>query len=79
MVLSDKLDAFRRKIFKYRLKQQYRKPFRIILLSILGLICTLIIGSLVSDGINALRNSKSYGKIKVDWYRDYNNVHLLEG
>jgi len=76
MVLSDKLDAFRRKIFKYRLKQQYRKPFRIILLSILGLICTLIIGSLVSDGINALRNSKSYGKIKVDWYRDYNNVHL---
>lgn len=76
MIWSDKLEEFRRKIFKYRLKKQYRKPFRYILLSIATIILFSILYSPVSNAITSLFEPDYYGRIKVDWYRDYNDVHL---
>jgi hypothetical protein len=76
MVWSDALDRLKRKLFKYRLKKEYRKKFRIILWSVLVIIVAMIIIPPISRGIDSLLHPNSYGKIKVDWYRDYNSVHL---
>jgi hypothetical protein len=76
MILPNKLEAIKRKFFKYRLKQQYRKPFRYILYSIAAILLFSILYSPISNGINSLLQPHSTGKIKVDWYRDYNNTHL---
>jgi hypothetical protein len=77
MVWSDKLDKLRRKLFKYRLKKEYRKKFRVILLSVLAIIVALILYSPISNSIDAMMHPNSYGRIKVDWYRDYNSEHLF--
>jgi hypothetical protein len=77
MILSDKLEEIRRKIFKYRLKKQYRKPFRYILYSIAAIILISILYSPISNAINSIFEPDYYGKIKVDWFRDYNDEHLM--
>lgn len=77
MVWSDMLDNLKRKLFRYRLKKEYRKKFRIILLSVLIIIVALILYSPISRSIDTMLHPNSYGKIKVDWYRDYNSVHLF--
>jgi len=76
MIWSDKLTEFRRIFFKYRLKQQYRKPFRYILISIGVIILISILYSPISNAINSFGHPRSSGRIKVDWYRDYNDTHL---
>jgi hypothetical protein len=76
MIWSNKLEEFRRKIFRYRLKKQYQKPFRNILISIGALILISILYSPVSNLINSWFEPDYTGKIKVDWYRDYNDEHL---
>lgn len=77
MVWSDELDNIRRKIFKYRLKKEYRKKFKVISLSFLAFLLLLILWGPVSDGIYSITHANSYGKIKVDRYRDYNSTHLF--
>jgi hypothetical protein len=76
MIWSDKLEEFKSKYFKYRLKKQYRKPFRYIFFSIVAIIIFSILYSPVTNGLNSLFQSSSSGRIKVDQYRDYNDVHL---
>jgi hypothetical protein len=76
MILPDRLEAIKRTLFKYRLKKQYRKPFRYILLSIAGILLFSLLYGPISNGINSLMQPRYSGKIKVDWYRDYNDVHL---
>jgi hypothetical protein len=77
MVWSDALDSLKRKFFRYRLKKEYRKKFRIILLSLLGVIVVLLLYPPVSRSIDSMLHPNSYGRVKVDWYRDYNSVHLM--
>jgi len=74
---SDTLDRLKRKLFKYRLKKEYRKKFRVIIFSLLALIVVMFLYSPVSRGIGSMLHPNSYGKIKVDRYRDYNSVHLM--
>jgi hypothetical protein len=76
MVWSDALDRLKRKLFKYRLKKEYRKKFRVILLSVLIIFVAMLIYGPISRGIDSLLHPNSYGKVKVDWYHDYNSVHL---
>ena len=77
MVWAEALDRLRSKLFKYRLKKEYRKKFRIILLSLLAIIALAVLYFPVSSRIDSILHPNSYGKIKVDWYRDYNDVHLM--
>jgi hypothetical protein len=77
MVWSETLDKLKRRLFKYRLKKEYRKKFRVILLSLIIVIAAMILYSPISNGIDSLLYPNSYGKVKVDWYRDYNGVHLM--
>jgi hypothetical protein len=76
MVWSEMLDKLKRKIFKYRLKKEYRKKFKVILLSALILIIISVLFSPVSNLISSMMQPSSYGRIKVDRYHDYNNIHL---
>jgi hypothetical protein len=77
MVWSETLDKLKRKLFKYRLKKEYRKKFRVILLSSIIVIAVFLLYSPVSRSIDSVMHPNSYGKVKVDWYRDYNSVHLI--
>lgn len=67
---------FIRRLKRLRLKKQYRKPFRLILIGILGLIVLSLVYSPVINYYHHLKQPKAYGKIKVDWYKDLNPVHL---
>ncbi len=73
---SAKLEQIKRKLFKYRLKPQYRKKFRIGAIIITCLLLILMLWSPVSNKIHSLCRPESYGRIKVDKYRDYNSLHL---
>ena len=77
MVGSDTLDKIKRKLFKYRLKKEYRKKFRVILISFFVVLAFTILYAPVSRSIDTVLHPNSYGKIKVDWYRDYNCIHLI--
>lgn len=61
---------------KYRLKKQFRKPFRILGIVMALLILASIVYSPIANYYNGLANEKVYGKIKVDWYKDLNPEHL---
>jgi hypothetical protein len=73
---SSLLGQLKKNIFKYRLKPQYQRKFRIGAFIILGLILVLILWGPVSNKIESIANPTSYGRIKVDKYRDYNSLHL---
>jgi hypothetical protein len=61
---------------KHRLKKQYRKPFRL-MIAFFGILLLLsLLYSPVSNYPLHLTEARGYGKIKVDWYRDLNPVHL---
>jgi len=76
MIWTDILDRSKRFFLKYRLKKQYRKKFRYILISIIFLFVISLLFSPISGAIDSLIHPQSSGRIKVDWYRDYNNIHL---
>lgn len=61
---------------RYRLKKQFRKPFRWIGIGILVLIIASIVYSPIANYYNHLKKPNSYGRIKVDWYKDLNPLHL---
>jgi hypothetical protein len=63
-------------LLKYRLKPRYRKKaiFGITFISLL--IIVLLLYKPVSSKIDKMLNPQSYGRIKVDWYRDYNALHI---
>ncbi|MFA9391241.1 MAG: DUF5715 family protein [Prolixibacteraceae bacterium] len=64
------------RISRLRLKKQFRKPFKWIGFGVLILIFVSIIYSPISNYHHHLTHPNSYGKIKVDWYKDFNPVHL---
>jgi hypothetical protein len=63
-------------IFKYRLKEKYRRKVKAGLIIVAILLTIVFLYSPVSSSIDKMLYPKSYGKIKVDWYRDYNALHL---
>src|SRR5574344_1436734 len=73
---SSLLEQLKKILFKYRLKPQYQKKFRIGALAILGFILVLILWGPITNGIQRIASPKTYGRIKVDKYRDYNSLHL---
>lgn len=64
------------RIRRLRLKQQYRKPFRLIGIGILLLIIGSVVYSPISNYYHHLAHPNIYGRIKVDWYKDFNPVHI---
>lgn len=73
---SSLLGQLKKNIFKYRLKPEYQRKFKIGALSIVGIIVVLMLWGPVSTKIDSIVNPTSYGRIKVDKYRDYNALHL---
>lgn len=73
---SDNIEQLRKKFFKYRLKPQYRKKFRIFAISAAAILLILCLWSPVADKIHSLTRPESYGRVKVDKYRDLNSLHL---
>ena len=61
---------------KYRLRKQFRKPFQLIGISLLLVIVISFVYSPVSNYYRELTHPKAYGRVKVDWYKDYNSEHL---
>jgi hypothetical protein len=74
--MINKLEPIRKKLFRYRLKKQYRRKFRIVFFSILGLILVSFLIGPISRWVSEMVTPKAYGRVKVDWYRDYNGEHL---
>ncbi|MBN2806951.1 MAG: hypothetical protein JXR22_09850 [Prolixibacteraceae bacterium] len=60
----------------HRLKEQYRKPFRLMAIGLLLILLFTLVYPPISNFYRHLTQAKGYGKIKVDWYRDLNPVHL---
>lgn len=67
---------FWKTIRRYRLKNQFRKPFLLVGIGLLLLILGSIVYSPAVNYYHSLVNHKVYGKIKVDWYKDINPLHL---
>jgi len=76
MVSSENLNNIKKKLFRYRLKKEYRIKFRAILIFFCIVIAIMLLYAPVSRTIDSALHPDSFGKIKVDWYRDYNSIHL---
>lgn len=61
---------------KHRLKKEFRKPFRLIMAGLALVMLISILYPPVSNFLHHLNDNRGYGKIRVDWYRDLNPVHL---
>jgi hypothetical protein len=72
----ENIRQLKRRVFKYRLKKQYRKKFRNILVFILLIFLVSFVYSPISNFIKSKAKPTSQGVIKVDRYKDYNKVHL---
>lgn len=71
-----KIVELKRNLSRYRLKKQFRKPFRIIGITLILVIVASLVYSPIANYYSGLANNKVYGKIKVDWYKDLNPEHL---
>ncbi len=63
-------------IFKYRLKKKYHRPFLIGGIIIASLLVLSVLIPPLSNAYETLSNPVASGKIKVNWYKDLNAVHL---
>lgn len=70
------ISQLKRRIFKYRVRPQYKQKFTIGITVISSLILISLIAGPISRAVNSLKNPVSTGKVKVDWYKDLNAVHL---
>jgi len=66
----------KKKIFKYRIKPQYQKQFKIGFIVIASFIVLSFLVNPISQGIDSLKNPRATGKIQVNKYKDLNSVHL---
>ena len=67
---------FWQRIRRLKLRKQFRKPFQLIGFGLLLVILITFIYSPVSNYYRELTHPKAYGRVKVDWYKDYNAEHL---
>lgn len=74
-ILGDIVDAWKT-AKRYRLKKKFRIPLLVLFLAVLLSVGGSVVFSVVADYHHHLKNPKVYGKVKVDWYKDLNPIHL---
>jgi hypothetical protein len=70
------LTSLKNILFKYRLKKKFHRPFLIGGIIIASLLILSLLIPPLFNAYDALSNPVASGKIKVNWYKDLNAVHL---